>query len=493
MEAAPPASRSFDRLREHSIGLPQVLFQSITHMAPAAAIAYSILVSVQFAGPALPLSVAFALIACLLVASSIGQLAKQLPSAGGLYTYVSRALGPHAGFLVGWLFLLFEPLVAPLLFLIFAWATTDVFLTSIGWHYTGQWWIWTCVAAAIVFYLTYRDVRLSTRAGVLLGAFEIAVFAALAIWIILSNAGDVTLQTFNPGHAQAGSWNGVFKGMVFAVLAFIGFEASAPLGEEAQRPRWAIPRAVVFSALGIGLFYLLCSYAWVLGTGFSSFTETTLASADPWRALAKVFWGAGWVFVWLAILNSAIANSNAGVNAATRVLYAMGRVGAMPKAFARTHPVHKTPHVATLAISGGGLVLALLMGWKWGPLTAFSIIAGAITIVVILVYMAVCFSTIAFYWRERRSEFNPILHLVVPLAGATLFGFPLYYQFHPLPAYPIRYADWIAIGWIAVGIVVTALVTRFRPEALRDADKVFVEGEELPERAGVPAPAPGVA
>jgi amino acid transporter len=80
----------------------------------------------------LPIAVAFALIACLLVANSIGQLAKQMPSAGGLYTYVSPALGPAVGFMVGWVFILFEPLVAPLLFLIFAWATTDVFLADVA-------------------------------------------------------------------------------------------------------------------------------------------------------------------------------------------------------------------------------------------------------------------------------------------------------------------------------------------------------------------------
>jgi amino acid transporter len=113
--------------------LPQTLFQSITHMAPGAAIAFSILVSVQFSGPALPLAVLVALVACLLVANSIGQLAKQMPSAGGLYTYVSRALGPAVGFMVGWVFILFEPPVAPLLFLIFAWATTDVMRADVGW------------------------------------------------------------------------------------------------------------------------------------------------------------------------------------------------------------------------------------------------------------------------------------------------------------------------------------------------------------------------
>src|SRR3989442_15090229 len=105
------------------------------------------------------MDVLFALVACTLVSTSIGQLAKQLPSAGGLYSYVARSLGPEAGFMVGWAFLLFEPLVAPLLFLIFAWATTDVVDNKIGWHYSGQGWVWVVVAAAIGVFLTYRDLR----------------------------------------------------------------------------------------------------------------------------------------------------------------------------------------------------------------------------------------------------------------------------------------------------------------------------------------------
>ena len=61
MEAATAGEpRRFDHLREHSIGLPQVLFQSITHMAPAAAVAYSIYISVPDARQALPLSVGLA-------------------------------------------------------------------------------------------------------------------------------------------------------------------------------------------------------------------------------------------------------------------------------------------------------------------------------------------------------------------------------------------------------------------------------------------------
>src|SRR3954463_12333525 len=188
MEAS-TARRDFDHLREHSIGLPGVLFQSITHMAPAAAVAYSIYISVPHAGAALPLAVLLALVACLFAANSIGQLAKELPSAGGLYTYAARTLGPYAGWIVAWFFMLFEPLVAPFLFLECGWAMHEVMASEVGWKYSGQWWIWVLATAAIVFLLTYRDVRISARAGVILGLFEIGVFAALAIWVLISDAG----------------------------------------------------------------------------------------------------------------------------------------------------------------------------------------------------------------------------------------------------------------------------------------------------------------
>jgi amino acid transporter len=476
MEAAPSGSRSFDHLREHSIGLPQVLFQSITHMAPAAAVAYSIFISVPDAQQALPLSVGLALIACICAATAIGQLAKLYPSAGGMYTYAARSLGPAAGFLVAWLFILFEPLVAPFLYLEFGWAMDEVFQSEVGFSYDGQWWIWVVLMTVIVFLLTYRDIRISTTAGVILGGFEIGVFAALSLWMLFSSTGELNLQPFNPSNA-VGDWSGVFKGMVFAILAFIGFEAAAPLGEEARRPRRTIPRAVVGSAIAIGLFYVLCAYAWVFGAGFSSFVDQA-TGADPWRNLGKVFWGTGWILVFLAICNSIAANSNAAVNAATRVFYSLARNGLAPRQLGHTHPEFKTPHIAILWMSGFALVLALLVGIGWGPLTGFAMIATAAVPVVILVYMLVSIGCIAHYLRAGRSEFNPLLHLVLPVAGIVLFFFPLYYQFYEAPPdYPVRAANWVALAWTVIGIGLAIWLSMKRPERLRDMERVYVEDE----------------
>jgi amino acid transporter len=392
------------------------------------------------------------------------------------------------GFLVGVLFLCFEPLVAPLLFLIFAWATTDVVQNDVGWDYSGQWWIWVLVAAAIVFYLTYRDVRLSTKAGVVLGIFEVAVFVALAAWMILSNLGDLTLSTFDPSNAADGTFNGTFKGMVFAILAFIGFEAAAPLGEEARQPRWTVPRAVVLSAFLIGLFYVFCAYAWVIGTGFTGFTDATLAEANPWRHLGDVYWSGGWVLIFFAIINSALANANAGFNAASRVIYAMGRNRILPAAFGRTHPEHRTPHVAIIAQTVLGVVVALLLGWKWGPLNGFGTLSYALTTIVILVYITVCVSTVVYYRREHAARFHAWLHGVFPIAGALAFVPPLYYQYRPLPPYPLRWGLWGALTLLAFAIVVTIWMATSRRDRL-NPDLLFVVGEggeEAPETAPAP-------
>src|SRR5262249_37860226 len=129
-------------LRPNAVGLPGVLFQSITMMAPAAAVAFAFFPGVLTAGGSFPLAVVLALVACVLLALCIGQLAIHLPSAGGFYTYVSRGLGRSLGFLTGWLTIPMYLLFMPVNLLVFGFVAEYFVGAETNFSVDIAWWIW---------------------------------------------------------------------------------------------------------------------------------------------------------------------------------------------------------------------------------------------------------------------------------------------------------------------------------------------------------------
>src|SRR6266487_2452972 len=417
-------------LRPNAIGLPGVLFQSITTMAPASAVAFSLGAAIPFAGGALPLAVLIALVVCALIALNIGAMARYLPSAGGLFTYVGRSLGPQAGWMTGWLFSLAYLLVVPLQLLVLG-PVADGFVNQYFHLSFGPngWVVWAMIFAVIVFGLTYFGIKISADVGVALGAIEIGVFVVLSAWLIITAGSNNTAATFNPASSLEsgpvlGSWQGILHGMIFIFLAFVGFESSAPLAEEAQNPRRTVPRAIFLAAISIGLFYVFCSYAGIVGWGFNQISKYP-SNPDPWGALANKVWGEFAFIAILAILNSALANSNAGVNAATRVLYAMGRSRTLPRPLEHINHRFRTPDVAIIFTMIVGIALTLWLGFVHGPTTAFALIGTIITIPILVVYMAACLSVPFFYLREHREIFSVVRHIIFPLIPFIVLIFPI--------------------------------------------------------------------
>jgi amino acid transporter len=128
---------------------------------------------------------------------------------------------------------------------------------------------------------------------------------------------------------------------------------------------------------------------------------------DPWDGLASKVWGPFSILVLLAIINSAFANSNAGANAATRVGYALGRVGILPRSFANVHPKFKTPYIAIHVQGALGILIALILGFALNrPLNAFALLGTVPTIIIVFIYILTNMSNLVFYTRERRDELN---------------------------------------------------------------------------------------
>jgi amino acid transporter len=462
-------------LRSNAIGLPGVLFQSITTMAPASAVAFSLGAAIPYAGGALPLTVLLALIVCSLIALNIGSMAKYLPSAGGYFTYVSRGLGPIVGWMTGWFFGLTYLLIVPLQLLVLG-PVADSF-TQQYFGFSWGWAAWAVIFAVIIFGLTYFGIKISADTSVVLGCIEIGVFLVLAIWLIVDAGSGNTVSTFNPASSVEGGlggWQGILHGVIFAFLAFAGFESSAPLAEEALNPRRTVPRAIIFATISIGVFYVICSYAGVVGWGFNQIGTYT-SDLNPWGTLAHRVWGVFDIIVIIAILNSALANSNAGVNAASRVLYAMGRVRTLPGPLAHIGKRFRTPDVAIILTMVVGIVLALWPGYGYGPTTAFALLGVTITILILLVYMATCIAVPFFYLREHREEFNILRHIVLPIVPAIILIFPIYAQFVPAPPSPIDLAARICAAWLVLGIIIVVFLRLRAPQTLAQSNKIFVD------------------
>ncbi len=207
----------------------------------------------------------------------------------------------------------------------------------------------------------FYGIRTSARMGTILGVSEIAVFLVLAVFFVVHAGGHNTLSVFGTGHTPSGykGITGVIAGSVYTVLAFGGFEGAAPLAEESRNPKRTVQKAVLFSTLGIGIFYVFTTYAAAVAFGPAGFSTFTSSGAASWEGMARSLYGLFWFFVFLAIVNSTIGNANAGVNIASRMSFAMGRIGAFPAALARVHPRHRSP-VLAIVLSFAATVAVLL-------------------------------------------------------------------------------------------------------------------------------------
>jgi amino acid transporter len=475
-------------LRRDAVGLREVLFQSITDMAPGAAIAASIPAGVAFAGGALPLAVLFALVASLFTAWTISQLAKEIPAAGSLATYAARGIHPAAGFLVAWAYVMVGWLVAPLVLLQLGFTTAATMTTEFGWP-ANLWWPWSVLGIAIVFAVGYFGIRASARLGTILGIFEIAVFLIMAVLLVAHAGAHNTASVFTTKYTPAGQYHGlsgVIAGSVFTTLAFLGFESAAPLAEEARNPRRTVQLAVLLSTLFIGALYVFTTYAIDVQSGPAGFSKfTTGTGSASWEGVARALYGLFWVLVFFAIINSTVANSNAGINVASRTSFAMGRIRAFPAVFARVSERHRAPVVAVATGSVISLAVMLGLGFGYDPATAFSMIGTALVILLVGIYLVVNVACIGYFARRARG-LSLISHVLVPVLGIVAF-IPAWLSgagikapglsfITPLSA-PYSYMGPAAAIWMVLGIGYLGYLYLRQPQRVTDVGLIHLDAE----------------
>jgi amino acid transporter len=417
VEAGKPSTGSVKtELRENAVGLPGMLMQGIATIGPSFAILASFVFIVSFAGLVTPWAYLFGGILLGLQALSAAQLAKVFPSAGGWYTWIARAFHPRAGFFAGVLFSIWLPPVATLTM---AFLAKTVLEPSIKAEYGVDvpWWIWVVAGVALVIFFAYQGISISEKALIITGLIEIVIMVALAFTGLASpGPGGFSFGPLNPGNF--GLAGNLFLGVVFSIFAFSGWESTGPLAEESKNPKRNVPIGLVGSVVILTIYFVFVTWGYLVGIGVSKVGSIPTASAFPVATLAQRVWGGAWVLLLFALLNSAIALSIACFNGGTRTWYAMGRSGVLPKMVGKVNPTRKTP-VNAISLQVGVQVLAFACVLIWGAEDVFFSWANAITIGLVLMYVLCNIGVVRYYLTEGRAQFNPLLHIVVPVIASA--------------------------------------------------------------------------
>jgi amino acid transporter len=465
-----PAETLQTTLEPDAIGLLGATMQAITHIAPAIAGFFFTAFLVSLAGVQAPLAYFIGFLIVLMLGSTLAQLAKHMPSAGGYYTYVSRAVHPRAGFLTSWMFILYSPIVGGPLAGFFGFLLAGFLKENYAIDLPWLPWAAILIFAPLTAFIQWRGIKPSTAFMVITGGLEMLIVLALAVSGFIHAPAGITVSVFDP--SQVGDFTLFALAVVFTVQGLTGWEASAPLAEETKDPKRNVPLSVMLSIVIIGSF--LVFVFWGIITGFGNDADAVVnAPVLPALALAKTVWGSADIIIMFAFLNSVAAVSIACANVGTRMWYSMARSGSFPSALAKVHPVHKTPTNAILVQMFLNLGMGIVGLLLFTPDVAFFFFVGLVLVLgVTVAYLLANLGVFLFYRKEHPDEFNWILHFVFPLVSSAILIYAIYASF-PQPE-PYVYAPLLDGVWLLIGIaILIGLRLRGNEEWLNKAGKAI--------------------
>jgi amino acid transporter len=367
-------------------------------------------------------------------------------SPGSLYSYTADTLPPWLGAIAAWAMLL-------------AYIATGASVAGATLYYgnviLSQFFSWTMPGIPtllLVFIpvcaIAYRDVKLSAEMMLWIEVASVSLIAIVLALVLFQHGlrldmEQMRLKDFNLG--------GLGPALVLAMFSFVGFESATTLGAEAHNPLKTIPRAVLQSAVVVGLFFMLSAYSEVLGFHGEA-RNLSDPSISPMHVLARK--------VGISPLGTAIdfgafvagfACVLACTTASARVMLRMAHSGLMPDTFARTHKRFGTP---TMGVMLTGIVMfaasapLILHGstgpdiYSWlGSLSVFGFLTAYA-----LVAVALPFARKALGQHSNLVVILSVLTVLVMIAG--VIG-----TVYPVPDPPVRWFPYIYLAYIALGMI----------------------------------------
>jgi putrescine importer len=433
---------------KRTLTLWDVVFYGIVLVQPVAPIGIFGVVSQQARGHVLT-TILIGMFAMLLTALSYGRMARAYPSAGSAFTYVGQELHPGLGYVTGWSMVM-DYVLNPVICTIYCSKVAMTFLPGVPYA------AWVAFFAVLFTLLNLRGIKASAQTSqvLVIGMFVVVgLFFVAAVRYLLTDT-PTGSEWLRPLYDPATfSLPAVLTGASIACLTYIGFDGISTLSEEVENPRRNILLATVFTCLITGVLASALVYTaqlvWGDWTGFP----------DLDTAFIHVAGKAGGPLLFLAVsVTMLVANIGSGTGSqlgAARLLYGMGRSGALPRAFfGAIHPANNIPRNNVLLVGvfafAGGLTLSYQLGAEMLNFGAF------------IAFMGVNLAAFVRYWV--RSDDRQVANFVLPLLG---FAVCLYLWLS------LRWPAKLAGGtWLLGAVLYGAITTRgFRRNLPRfDAD-----------------------
>ncbi len=472
--------------------LVDAVAQSVGFMGPVFSIAFLVPLVVGLtaasgngAGNAAALSVVIAAVGVIGLGWIIAEYTKKIQAAGSLYTYVSDGLGGRVGAAVGWLYYTGILALSAGILVMIGGTIHDTLLGEFNFHAIAYWG-WDVILFALVAVTMYLGVALSTRLQLVLAMISVTVVLIFSVYVIIKSGGLHHLGSgFSPSSSPT-HWKGVLFGMLYGVLLFTGFESSANLGEETDRPERNIPRAVLFSVIAITVFYVIGSFAQVAGFHFNLAALGKANAAGPLFVLAGPGSQGGFAgvavrrLVELVVVFDMIAVLIGTAVAASRGIFALARDERLPKALTSVSK-RGTPSGATGVVLFAYIVVGALGLWSTSfaitglpeYVSLFSWMSTYGGFAITIIYLLIAVGAIrGLREHPAKAKLYAACTVAILVAGAAIFG-----GVYKVTA-PTEYAPWAAVIILIVGLIVASAMPK-APAGIADFS-ALAESEQGP-------------
>ncbi|MFI5282824.1 MAG: APC family permease [Candidatus Dormibacterales bacterium] len=470
-------------LRKHAVGLPGVLFLTVTGSAPISAMLFNTPLAVGF-GNGLGAPAAFLFATVILVVFSVGYVAmsRKVTTAGGFYSYISHGLGRELGLGTGF--------AAVIAYSVFEASLAGGFAFFLGIKLSQnniniQWPWLALLMVVLISVITYFDIRITAR---LLGVFLVGevvfllIFDAAMIVRGATTSTAFTVESLNPVKAFQGfGANGPLAaglaaiGLFFAFWSWVGFEMAPNYGEESKDPKRIVPLAMYISVIGLGIFYTLTS--WAPFAGYPNLGAVINAaqtnSGGFYIGPAQQYIGLGVdQALSILIITGSFACGMAFHNTAARYFYSLGREKVLPTALGKTHPKYKSPHIASIVQSVIAAVIVVLFAIFAGRdnpnqqayLDLYGLMAIMGVIVILAVQAMVSVAVLVYFWRHHGTEVHWWSTVLAPIISFVGQVFVLYLLFTNIDfiGSGLSFVRWLGPIDLAIFVVGIALAFYFK-------------------------------